>query len=599
MKFMKFLKKYLLNVGYMFRYSWKIAKSGYLLLIIKSIITTVQPFALLIIPKYILDELTVGRRWNITLFYVLLYIAVLAFTTISGTLIGYFEKIIISKIQLKNTLVYEDFLLCLDYEKLEDSAFREWGAEIQNNVDAWNFINNTVCNFLINLIQLIGYAYIIVSIHPLIICVILIAIFLFSQLSKKGGKINLEYQPILVRFSRRFTYLYNTMISFEHGKDIRINKASDWLEKKYEKETNDYMEKYVENQKKNFWVEFLKAIIDFFQTLIVYGYCAYSVMIGNITLGSFTMFLGAITAFTYSLTSFTDKCVQLKYFSHYVDEYRKYTKETIPTNAEKETVDISEIDTEMHEIEFVNVSFKYPNTNRYVLKNVNIVIRSGERLSIVGYNGSGKSTFIKLICRLYYPTEGKILYNGIDISTIKKDQYREQISVVFQDFKLFSMSLRENVILNRTEDETRLYEAIEKSGLLNKVSTLKKGINTLIYRDFDYDGLEFSGGEGQKLDCARAYYKDAPVVILDEPTASLDPIAESQLYERFNSIIGKKTAIYISHRLASVKFCDVIAVFVDGEIIEYGTHKELLALSGVYSDMFKKQAEHYIHGEES
>lgn len=596
MVIMKKIKQAAGNILYMFRYSWKIAKNGYFFLIVKTIITTVQPFALLIIPKYILDELSGEKRWNVTLLYVILLISILALFTLSGSLISYFEKIIVDKIKTKNNQIYESLWLHMDYGKLENSYMRDWGVNIQNNVDAWNFINGTVCGFITNLVQLIGYTYIIASLHPLLILVILAVIALSSILNKKSEKIRFDYQQVIARFSRRFNYLFDTMISFDYGKDIRINKASNWLIKRYERETDSYIHSFTINQKKNFQLGVLRAVIELFQMIVIYGYCAYKTIIGSITIGSFTVFLGAITAFSGSFTNFIAKCIQMKYVSYYAEEHRRFIREAKPANIENETVDISEFDSGKHEIEFINVSFKYPNTDNFVLKNINLVIHSGERLSIVGYNGAGKSTLIKLICRLYEPTEGKILYNGIDISTIHKSQYRELIAVVFQDFQIFSMSLRDNILLNRVKDETKIYDAIEKSGLSEKVSTLPKGIDTQIGREFDPDGLEFSGGEGQKLDCARAYYKDSPIVIMDEPTSALDPIAESHLYQRFNSIIGRKTAIYISHRLASVKFCDKIAVFVKGELVEYGTHTELMDKAGVYADMFSKQAEHYVSG---
>ena len=237
----------------------------------------------------------------------------------------------------------------------------------------------------------------------------------------------------------------------------------------------------------------------------------------------------------------------------------------------------------------------YPNTDRYVLRNVNIKIKSGERLSVVGYNGAGKSTFIKLICRLYKPTEGRILIGGVDISTIDLADYRELLSVVFQDFQIFCLTIRDNIVMNREYDKARLDDAIEKSGLRERLALLESGVETDLWRLFDESGVELSGGEGQKVACARAYYKDAPVVILDEPTASLDPLAETRLYERFNNIIGEKTSIYISHRLASVKFCDSIAVFADGELVEHGTHRELMDADGVYAEMFRKQAHYYVN----
>ena len=214
-------------------------------------------------------------------------------------------------------------------------------------------------------------------------------------------------------------------------------------------------------------------------------------------------------------------------------------------------------------------------------------------VGVVGPVRTGKSTFIKLICRLYAPTKGRITLGGFDIQTIDYQMYRKMLGVVFQDFQLFAFSVKENILLGMVPDDERLNWAIEKSGLSEKVSSLEKGLETSISKEFDENGIEFSGGEGQKLACARAYYRNTPIVILDEPTAALDPIAESKLYERFNSIMEYKTAIYISHRLASVKFCDKVAVFEDGHIIEYGTHDELMSQSGTYFNMFTTQAKYY------
>lgn len=250
---------------------------------------------------------------------------------------------------------------------------------------------------------------------------------------------------------------------------------------------------------------------------------------------------------------------------------------------------------ERYTIEFKNVSFKYPNTEKFVLKDVSIKIESGTRLSIVGYNGAGKTTFIKLLCRLYKPTSGVIYLNGVDISTIDFDKYRDILAVIFQDYQLFSFSIKENIDLDSEYDESRVNEAIEKSGLKEKIESLSKGLNTSIGREFDEEGIEFSGGECQKLAIARAIYKDAPLIILDEPASALDPIAEYDVYKRFSELAAGKCAVYISHRLSSTRFTDKIAVFSDGEICEYGSHNELMQIEGgVYRNMFDMQAQYYI-----
>ena len=218
-----------------------------------------------------------------------------------------------------------------------------------------------------------------------------------------------------------------------------------------------------------------------------------------------------------------------------------------------------------YEVEFRDVSFRYPGTDQWALRHVNLRFRVGSRLAVVGQNGSGKTTFIKLLCRLYDPTEGEILLNGIDIRKYRYDDYIGIFSVVFQDFKLFSLPVGENIGGRKDYDRQQAEACLRQAGLGERLSSMPQGLDTFLYKDLDQSGVDVSGGEAQKLAIARALYKDAPFIILDEPTAALDPIAEADIYSRFNDIAGDRTAIYISHRLSSCKFCDEIAVFDQGK----------------------------------
>ena len=292
------------------------------------------------------------------------------------------------------------------------------------------------------------------------------------------------------------------------------------------------------------------------------------------------------------MTTVANELRKMKYLSQYIDDYRAFVDQVTPSHIKEKQNEVKASNT--HEIVFENVSFQYPGNENYALKNISLTIHPGERLSIVGYNGAGKSTLIKLICRLYSPTEGRILYNGTDIETLKYEEYAQLLSVIFQDYNIYAMTVRDNVVLNGRPDDGALMSVIEKSGLSEKIKGLPNGFDAQLGKDFDENGIEFSGGEAQKLSCARAYYKNAPIVILDEPTASLDPISEHQLYTRFNDIIGEKTAIYITHRLASVRFCNRIVVLAHGEVIEYGTHEELMENKNLYYEMFTKQSEYYV-----
>ena len=245
-------------------------------------------------------------------------------------------------------------------------------------------------------------------------------------------------------------------------------------------------------------------------------------------------------------------------------------------------------------------SFRYPNTDTYALRHVNLKFKVGEKLAIVGKNGSGKTTFIKLMCRLYDPTEGEILLNGVNIKKYGYDEYLSIFSIVFQDFKLFAFRLGQNVAAGPVFDGERARQCLIKAGFGERLAAMPEGTDSFLYKEFDGSGIKISGGEGQKIALARALYKDAPFLVLDEPTAALDPVSEYEIYSKFNEIAGDKTAIYISHRLASCRFCDKIAVFDSGELVQMGSHDTLVAQKGGrYHELWHAQAQYYTEEENS
>ncbi|MBQ8922684.1 MAG: ABC transporter ATP-binding protein [Oscillospiraceae bacterium] len=272
------------------------------------------------------------------------------------------------------------------------------------------------------------------------------------------------------------------------------------------------------------------------------------------------------------------------YVFDFLDTPDEQYKGTIPTEKRNDNE---------YEFEFRHVWFKYPNTEQYVLRDVNLKWRIGEKMALVGRNGCGKSTLVKLLCRLYDPTKGEITLNGIDIRKYDYDDYMALFSVVFQDSSLFAFSLAENVAASTEYDTEKVEDCVRRSGLSERLNTLPEGINTYLYKEFDEHGVEISGGEAQKLCLARAIYKGAPFIVLDEPTAALDPISEHDIYTKFNGIVGTRTAIYISHRLSSCRFCDEITVMDNGEIVERGSHDMLVTAGGHYAELWSAQAEYY------
>lgn len=327
-------------------------------------------------------------------------------------------------------------------------------------------------------------------------------------------------------------------------------------------------------------------------TGVVYAFVCLKALAGAFGLGSVTQYVASITKVSGGMSSFVSTLGDMRNNAPFLELTFEFLD--IPNNMYQGSLTVEKRNDRKYEVEFRNVSFKYPSSENYALRNVNMKFEIGKRLAVVGMNGSGKTTFIKLLCRLYDPTEGEILLNGIDIRKYNYAEYMNIFSVVFQDFKLFSLTLGENVASGSNIDREKVIDCLNKAGFGGRLAEMPNGIDTYLYTDYEKDGVNVSGGEAQKIAIARALYKDSPFIILDEPTAALDPIAEAEIYGKFDEIAGDKTAIYISHRLSSCKFCDEIAVFHEGAVIQQGTHASLVAdESGKYYELWHAQAQYY------
>lgn len=325
---------------------------------------------------------------------------------------------------------------------------------------------------------------------------------------------------------------------------------------------------------------------------LVYVFVCLKSWAGAFGVGSITQYVGAVTALSQNISELMKGLGQLRSNVPFMEDI--YAFLDIPNQMYQGSLTTEKRSDRQYQVEFRDVSFRYPGSERWALHHVNMKFRVGSRLAVVGENGSGKSTFIKLLCRLYDPQEGQILLNGIDIRKYRYDDYIAIFSVVFQDFQLVSQPLGTNVAGTQHYDKARVTKALTDAGFGERLKTLPHGLDTVLYKEFAENGVEVSGGEAQKIAIARALYKDAPFIILDEPTAALDPIAEAEIYAKFNEISGDRTAIYISHRLSSCKFCDEIVVFQDGAVIQQGSHEQLLAdTSGKYYKLWHAQAQYY------
>lgn len=377
----------------------------------------------------------------------------------------------------------------------------------------------------------------------------------------------------------------------EAGKDIRLFHQQDMLLKYGEKMCENSRRVYGEVSKIEMGQGFLQSLWAAALGAIAYLYTGIQAYGGAIVPGSVVRYAGGIQQMVQAVTDLLYNWDYLHNYRERMEEFFAYLD--LPEKKKKGTIPVQKRRDGRFLIEFKNVSFRYPGTEAWVLKNMNLRFEIGERVALVGPNGSGKTTFVKLLCRLYDPTEGTILMNEVDIRKYRYEEYMRLFSVVFQDFQVFSLKMGEYIAGNTKVDEQRALDAAGRAGLSALLSKMPGGLDTVIGRDFSEDGFVISGGEAQKLAMARAIYKDAPFVILDEPTAALDPVTENEIYTRFHEIIGNKTALFISHRLSACRFAKEILVFEKGDIVQRGSHDALCGQEGLYRRMWEAQAGYY------
>lgn len=422
-----------------------------------------------------------------------------------------------------------------------------------------------------------------------ILSVVSLLQFLFFKHTVKRDKN--EVWDTLASVWRKNNYMERATQDFDYAKDIRLFGMKGWLLDKQHEILEEKQNKMLHSR--NLWM--MNAVFANLTSIIsegaVYGILIYSVIKTDMSIGDFTLFLGLSSTFSSTLTSFLNSLGQFKEQSMQTDDFRSFI--VYENESVNDTVPLPKMD--KYTFEFKNVGYRYKGAEEYALKNLNLTFEAGKKLAIVGLNGAGKTTFIKLLLRLYDVTEGEILLNGIDIKRFKRNDYYTLFAPVFQNVEMFAFPISENISMKPpfNTDEKWAADCAVRAGMGDKLGELPNGIATELLKVIHDDGIDLSGGEKQKLALARALYKDAPVIVLDEPTAALDALAEYNLYKRFDEIIGDKSAIYISHRLSSTRFCDSIAVFKAGEMVEYGTHEELLERGGTYSDLFNIQAQYY------
>lgn len=535
-------------------------------------------------PKLFIEQLESGGAYRKIAVNILLYIAIMLVIKGLQSFFGNKSTFCIERFSKKIQKKAGELTMALPLESMEGANFSDKLA-MANNVSQTIGALGILQSIISNIITIAGLSAIITSLDIIFIItvgIVLLIKILFVYLTYRHNK---KRRKEYAANDRVGDYLSNVAY-FNPGaaKELRINNIGDWFMTKI----SGYREKMLRMQYGDFGrgalFECISAVIMAVQSFVILAVLSSRVIDGFIGIADFTMYFSAVTVLTSTLSAIVGE----------IGEYNRqqlYLSDFDALAGDKKHYESSDTVPAGLDIVFENVSFKYPNTEKYVLENINIRIPAGEKLSVVGKNGAGKSTFIKLLCRFYKPTKGRITIGGVDIENIGDEEYNKLIAAVFQDYQNLAFTIGENVSMGRAKNNVELL--LCDIGLGTLINRLPNGADTYLTRSFDSNGVELSGGEGQKLAIARAVYKNSPILILDEPTAALDPKAESEIYDSYFRIAAKKTTIFISHRLSSSTVADKIALFENGKIMEYGTHTELMKNDGEYARMFGLQKKAY------
>ncbi len=581
---------------------------------VQSIVSSLKPFINILFTAKIINLLSDGKDFKTVMIYITIAVSINFILFFLDSFLDEYSQNLRNLLLNKENKKVASKLFRTEYQKLENSEYKElihkheeaeksrWSRFPYFVWTTYRFLNGlfTLIISVIIIFPLLKVGFtktgdtffekpiFLITIISAILAMAVIILLVAVNINKSYLKANESYAEL----DRIFYSFLDIFGDYRTGKEIRIYKEQNLIDSIATSKILTDGEKTLRKismhtAKASSFVAILGAVVGFG----VYLFIGIKGLLGLFSIGSLVLYCGSFMQIINGIMMMANTFGKLQEIIPLAKRYFEILDTKDEMTYGDKVLDLSG----GFEIEFKNVSFKYPGAENYALQNVNLKIKNGEHLAVVGRNGSGKTTFIKLMCRLYDVTDGKILLNGANIKEYTKDSIINLYSVVFQDFKIFSVSLKDNICANSDFESDRFYACLENANIKDRAERLPNKENTYLYKDLDENGVEISGGEAQKLALARALYKDAPIVILDEPTAALDPIAENEIYSHFNSFVENKTTIYISHRLSSCQFCDNIVVFDNAKIVECGSHQTLINNNGEYTDLWNAQVKYYIN----
>lgn len=490
-----------------------------------------------------------------------------------------------------NTTSYPN-TLDANFIRLRDAAY----FACEGNSEATEHIWQTLTMLLKNVGGLIAYLFILSSFDPFLLLIIILTCFISFFVSRYANNWHYANKAEGEKYYHKKRYIRDKAESIKLAKDIRIFNLKDWLNELLDVVHNQYLAFRLKGEKVDLLADIIEVVLTVIRNGIAYIYLIKMTLNDGLSVSSFILYFVAISTLTNwvmgvlkEMSTLHKECLDissLREFLDYPEPFKFDDGKDIPLASN-------------YEIRLENVSFHYPECDKDIIHNLSLIIHPNEKLAIVGLNGAGKTTLVKLICGLLSPSEGRVLLNGDDISDFNRNKYYELFSAVFQDFSILDVTIAEEIAQCKDNiDYQRTKECIDYAGLSDTIDKLPKGLNTHIGREVYLDGVLLSGGQMQRLMLARALYKNGPILLLDEPTAALDPLAESEIYQKYSDMANNKTSLFISHRLASTRFCDRIILIEDGGIKEEGSHEDLLKLNGEYAKLFEVQSRYYKQGKE-
>lgn len=586
------------NLSLSFREIWNFDKRLIFILFADVFVSALRPFPNIILAGRIVDCITEGKAFLQVVFYVAMMYGMEYSLTAAGTFLAKSRDYLLIRITNKLDNDINNKCMNMDLEKFNDSTVQERIQMVNQAVHGKNFFTSLTIffNTISQMITLAGIVCVMTILNVWLLAIALILIVLQAVLHYIRLRHDRKYTLDSIEDSRRVSYASQMAKNISNKKDIVTFGMSSYILKKVELFQQAMLALEKRKIREGGFIEMATHSLSVAFQIFAYLLIGEKAFHGEISIGEFTMGIASLINFM-SVSSFvTTNIITFNDNFFYIRQYKSFLKLRTKFDQVPEAVALNDIDRSHIEIEFRNVWFRYPNSTTYVLKNINLTIKDMERLGIVGYNGAGKTSFILLLMRMYDPTEGAIFLNGIDIRNIDYKEYQKIISSVNQDFSLFAFSLLENIAITEEaapEERKKITELLNENGLGERLEKMYRGLDTPVTKKLFASGVDLSGGESQKIAVVRALYKNAPLLILDEPTSALDPAAEHEIFQKFAEMSEGKTTVLVSHRIYSTRFCDRIAVFDKGEIVEYGTFEELMERKGLYYDFFEKQAEYF------